>query len=152
MKVLGIRNSVKQFRYAVLCWDGENTLLLNADTENLIKMPANIKETTQQLYWLYQEIDRIIRQNSGISCIAIKPNEYGRGETSSSRLAAYFDGIVYLVAGQHNLPVTSKLYRQIGTKRDDVLKFSEDNIRKTQSNWNQQMADAVAVAWSSIEK
>lgn len=152
MKILGIRNSAKQFRYAVLFWDGENTLLLNADTENLIKMPVGIKEYTQKLHWLYQEIDRIVRQNPDISCIALKSNEYGRGETASLRLAAYLDAVVYLVAGQHNLPLTSKLYRQIGTNKSSVVKFSEDNVGKTQSNWNGQMADAVAVGWSLIEK
>lgn len=150
LKILGVRNAVKQFRYAIISWDGQNASLLNSREENLIKMPATIHEVSEQLSWLHLELNRIIRQNSDISCIALKANEYGRGESANSRIAAYFDGVVHLVAGQSNLPILCKLYRQIGTKRNEVLQFSEDKVGKTQFNWNEQMADAVAAAWSGI--
>ncbi len=151
MKILGVRNAPKQFRYALVFWDGQNASLLNTDEENLIKMPAGIDDVSEQLYWFYQELNRVIRQNSDITCIALKANEYGRGsESSNSRTAAYFDGVVNLVAGQNNVSVVCKLYRQIGTKRNEVLQFSENKVGKTEHNLNHQIADAVAIAWSVI--
>jgi len=153
LKILGIRNATKQFRYSLVLWDGQSASLLNSSTENLIRMPVGIEEVSEQLYWLYQELNRVIRQNSDIAYIALKPNEYGRGsESANSRTAAYFDGAVHLVAAQNKIPVICKLYRQIGTKRDQVLQFAEDKVGKTQSNWNEQIADAVAVAWSVISE
>ena len=153
LKILGVRNAPKQFRYALVFWDGQNASLLNANKENLIKMPTGIDEVSKQLYWLYQELNRVMRQNSDITCIALKANEYGRGsESANSRTAAYFDGVVNLVAGQNNVPVICKLYRQIGTKRNEVLQFSENKLGKTEYNWNHQMADAVATAWSAISE
>ena len=153
MKILGVRNAPKQFRYALVLWDGQSSSLLNSSAENLIKMPVGIEEVSSQLCWFYKELGRVIRQNQDIAYIALKQNEYGRGsESTSSRTAAYFDGVVHLVAGQNSIPLICKCYRKIGTKRDQLLQFSEDNVGKTTSNWNHQMADAVAVAWSIISK
>jgi Holliday junction resolvasome RuvABC endonuclease subunit len=151
LKILGIRTAPKQLRYALIKWDGTNAILLNTLSENLIKMPTTIDNLAMQLHWLEQEIARIIRQHPDICKIAIKPNEYRPGrESEDTRIAAYFDGIVHLKAAQSDLPIISKLYRKIGTKRADVAQFAEDKVGRTDTYWNQQMADAIAVAWSCI--
>lgn len=123
MKILGVRNAPKQFRYGLVLWDGQSASLLNSNAENLIKMPATIKEVPDQLHWLGQELNRVIRQNPDIDYIALKSNEYGRSESANSRIAAYFDGLVHLVAGQNNIPLICKCYRQIGTKESKYLSF-----------------------------
>ncbi|MEL6492630.1 MAG: hypothetical protein AAFQ95_21995 [Cyanobacteria bacterium J06621_3] len=152
MKILGIRNAPQQLRYAITLWDGNKAVLLNSDGENLLKVPASINtDLPKKLHWFSQELNRILRQNEDVSCIALKSNEYGpKRESSTSRVAAYFDGVVYLIAGQHNLPIHSKLYRQIGTKRAEVVNFAEDKVGSAKSNWNIQMADAVAITWSCV--
>lgn len=153
MKVLGVRNAPKQFRYALVQWDGQSTSLLNSKDENLIKIPAGISEVSKQLHWLQEELNRVIRQNPDISYIGLKTNEYVRGsESTQSRIAAYLDGIVHVVAAQNGIPIMCKLYSQIKTKRNDVLQFAEAKIGKTECNWNHQMADAVAVSWSVINE
>lgn len=153
LKILGVRNSPQQLRYALVGWDGQSASLLNSSTENLIKMPVGTKEVSAQLYWLHQELNRVIRQNSGIDYIALKQNEYRRiSESANSRTAAYLDGVVHLVAGQNNIPIVCKLFCQIGIKRDQALQFAEDKVGKTELNWNQQIADAVALAWSVISE
>jgi hypothetical protein len=94
-------------------------------------------------------LDRVLRQYPGIERIVIKANEFGRGgEKVSSREAAYFDAVVLMTAGTRQLPVDVKLYRTIGTRRNEVKSFAETNVGATNRYWNEQMADAVSAAWS----
>ena len=52
------------------------------------------------------------------------------------------------MAGETNLPVEMLLYRAIGTKRDEVKEFAENNVGRGEPYWNEQMADAIAVAFA----
>jgi hypothetical protein len=124
---------------------------VNACAENKLDFPAEYSGIEEKLHWLHQELDRILRKNTNIEKIAVKMSEYGHGgETASSREAAYFDAIILLSAGSRQLPVTLKLYRAIGTKRNYVKTFAEEHVGKTERNWNEQMADAVSAAWSEL--
>lgn len=86
MKILGIRTAPAQLRYALIEVANEDLTLLNANTENLIKVPAGMTEYSEQLAWQKDEIDRIIRQNSDIAKVVLKVGEYGRSDTKSTRL------------------------------------------------------------------
>lgn len=152
MQILGIRTAPASIRYAVLDWDGQDATFTNADGENKLDFPADIRSIEQKLHWLHQELERVLRQYPQIERIVIKANEYGRGgEKASSREAAYLDGIVLLLAGQRDLPVETKLYRNIGTRRNEVKNFAETRVGTSSRYWNEQMADAVAAAWSVRE-
>ena len=149
MQVLGIRTAPATIRYAVLNWDGTTASLINADTENKLDFPADCQSIEQKLSWLYQELKRVLRQHADIETIVVKANEYGRGaEKAASREAAYFDAVALLVAGERRIPVEMRLYRAIGTKRTEVKAFARTNVGATISHWNEQMADAIAAAWS----
>ena len=149
MMILGIRTSLTTVRYAVLSCNGAAVSLVNADSENKLDFPADCRSIEQKLYWLHQEFDRVLRQYLGIDRIVIKANEYGRGgETASSREAAYFDAVVLMIAGTRQIPVDVKLYRTIGTRRNEVKTFAKTNVGATNCYWNEQMADAVSAAWS----
>lgn len=149
MMILGVRTSPTTVRYAVLNCNGAAVSLVNADSENKLDFPADCRSVEQKLYWLHQELDRVLRQYSGIERIVIKANEYGRGgEKATSREAAYFDAVVLMIAGTRQLPVAVKLYRTIGTRRNDVKTFAATNVGTTNRYWNEQMADAIAAAWS----
>lgn len=149
MMLLGIRTSPTTVRYAVLDYNGATVSLVNAASENKLDFPADCRSIEQKLHWLYQELDRVLRQYPGIERIVIKANEYGRGgEKTSSREAAYFDAVVLITAGTRQLPVGVKLYRMIGTCRNEVKSFAETNVGVTTHYWNEQMADAVSAAWS----
>jgi len=152
MQILGIRTAPGKVRYAVINWNGTTASLVNSKTENKLNFPADCRNIEQKLYWLLQELERILRQSPGIGKIVIKANEYGRGgEKSASRKAAYFDAVVLMVAGKKPLPVDVKLYRTIGTRRNEVKTFAQAKVGSTTRYWNEQMADAVAAAWSGRE-
>lgn len=71
------------------------------------------------------------------------------------REAAYLDGTVILIASQKTipLPVSVKVYKGIkrGVNRTTVKEFAQSNVGSTTKYWNEQMADAVAVAFSELE-
>ena len=149
MMILGVRTSPTTVRYALLDCNGAAVSLVNADSENKVDFPADCRSVEQKLYWLHQELVRVLRQYPGIERIVIKANEYGRGgEKAASREAAYFDAIVLMTAGTRQLPVAVKLYRTIGTRRNEVKGFAAGKVGSTNRYWNEQMADAVSAAWS----
>lgn len=147
--ILGVRTSTVSIRYAVVDVSDSSASLVNAHSENKLDFPADCRSIEQKLYWFHQELDRVLRQYPSVDRVVIKANEYGRGgEKASSREAAYFDAVVLMTAGTRQLPVDVKLYRSIGTRRNEVKAFAEANVGKTNRYWNEQMADAVSAAWS----
>ncbi|SER20607.1 hypothetical protein SAMN03080615_04352 [Amphritea atlantica] len=148
MKVLGIRTAPGQLRYAIIESNEDQTSLLNASTENLIKVPAGMEDYSEKLAWQKEEVDRILRQNPDIDHVVMKVGEYGRSDTKSSRLGAYFDAAVILAAKEQDIPVEGKIYKQVGTKRAEVKNHAEELVGKTDTHWNEQIADAIVAACS----
>lgn len=147
MKILGIRTAPQQIRYALIDTDGNTCTLLNANSENSLKLPAAITSTEYQLKWVKDELSRIIRQNADITKIALKVPEFAGSKTNSSRLGDYLNAMVLLAAAESEIPIITKLYSQMATKRADVKRHAEERIGKISTGWNEQMADAIAVAW-----
>ncbi|CAB5494344.1 hypothetical protein [Bathymodiolus thermophilus thioautotrophic gill symbiont] len=149
MKLLGIRTAPTQLRYALIKVDDDNNCsLVNSNSESLIKVPAGMDDFSEKLSWQKDEIDRIIRQNQDVEKILLKIGEYGRSDTKSSRLAAYFDAVVILAAKEANIPIQTKVYNQLSTKRKQVKEHAEARIGRTEKYWNEQIADAIVAAWS----
>ncbi len=148
MKILGIRTAPTQLRYALIEVDDGDCTLLNTNSESLIKVPAGMNDFSEMLSWQKAEIDRIIRQNQDVGKIVLKIGEYGRSDTKSSRLAAYFDAVVILAAKGADILVETKIYNQLGTKRAQVKVHAEDRVGRTDKYWNEQIADAIIAAWS----
>ncbi len=147
MRILGIRTAPQQIRYAMIDTDGNTCTFLNANSENSLKRPATIISNEVHLKWVKDELSRIIRQNTDITKIALKVPEFSGTKTSTSRLGDYLDAIVLLAAAESGIPIITKLYSQMATKRADVKRHAEERVGKTSTGWNDQMADAVAVAW-----
>lgn len=151
MKILGIRTAPKQLRFALIGVSGKTLSLLNHDSENLIKVPAGIIENEDVVHWQKSEVDRILRQNLDIAFVAMKTSEYARNDTKATRLASYLDAAVLLAAKDAHKPVYSKLYSQIGATRATVKERAEARVGTTSKYWNEQMADAIMVAWALRE-
>ena len=147
MKIFGIRTAPQQLRYALMKTDGNTCTLLNASTENSLKMPAAITKPEEQLKWVKDEISRILRQNADIEKIALKVPEFAGAKNGSSRFGDYLDAMVLLSAAEAEIPITTKLYSQMATKRADVKRHAEERVGKTVTAWNDQMADAINAAW-----
>ena len=146
---MGIRTAPTQLRYALIKVDDDNNCsLVNSNSESLIKVPAGMDDFSEKLSWQKDEIDRIIRQNQDVKKILLKIGEYGRSDTKSSRLAAYFDAVVILAAKEANIPIQTKVYNQLSTKRKQVKEHAEARIGRTEKYWNEQIADAIVAAWS----
>jgi len=146
MKVLGVRCSTKEIRYAILEKKGNNIVFINKDSENRLIFPQNIQEIEEKLKWCKTEINRILRQNEGISYVVIKVNEYTRGENLAKREGAYMDGVVMLTTHEHNIAVSKKLYNQIEANSSNILKLAESINGRTDKYWNKGMADAIQCA------
>lgn len=149
MRILGIRTAPAQLRYALIEVVDGNLSLSNSDSENLIKVPAGVVDSSDILAWQKEEIDRILRQNSGIQKVILKVGEYRRSDTKSNRLGAYLDAMVILASKQADIPVEEKIYKQLDTKRVQVKCDAETRVGKTKTHWNEQIADAIAAAWSA---
>lgn len=148
MKVLGIRTAPKQLRFALLDFYGNSIDFLNQNSEHIIKVPAGVTEVEDIIHWQKSEVDRILRQNQGVDLVAIKTSEYARRDTKSTRLASYLDAAVMLASKDVNIPVCTRLYSQIGANRTNVKERAESKVGSTDKYWNEQIADAIMVAWA----
>lgn len=150
MKVLGLRASSSEIRYAILEKTSNEILFINQATENRMVYPANMDNIELKLKWTRDEINRVIRQNPDISKISIKTNEYAGSETSAKRETIYTDAIFLLVAAENNIQVVRKLYSQIGASSKNVKEKAEAKVGRTDKYWNSTMADAIACAYWEI--
>ena len=153
MKVLGIRASAQEVRYAIL----EKTEIgeikfLNQDFEHRLKFPASIDDISQKLYWIKSEFDRIIRQSPNIDKIIIKMNEYAGTENGAKRETTYVDAVCLLSAAENNIPVERKLNSQIGSSAAKAKEYAEQRVGKTEYYWNNTIADAILAALSEVHK
>ncbi len=149
MEILGIRTAPKQLRYALVCINGEGISLGNSESEHLIRTPATMEDPLDILAWQKKEIDRVIRINSDVIKIVLKVAEFGRNDTKITRLGAYLDAAVILSAKEANISVEGKLYSQLGTNRSQVKDHAEARVGRTNTHWNEQIADAIIAAWSA---
>ena len=153
MQILGIRTASRCIRYAVVDWNGQVASLTNATNENRLVFPASDKEISQKIYWLHSELGRIYRIYPKISKVAIKMNEFFQ-EKMTTRYSTHMDGVAILSAMQRGKIVRNLLYANIkqGMSSNKVKDFAETNVGKSDTYWDNQMADAVAAALTVIEK
>ena len=110
--------------------------------------PANVSTQSEMVTWLYQEIERVFRDNAGIARVVIKTNEYTQSDTKAKRQSAYAEAMLLLYCAQHQIPVEAKIYTSLGTKSGDVKVHAETRVGRTSKYWDANMADAVIAAWS----
>jgi len=150
MKVLGLRASSSEIRYAILEKTSNEIQFVNQASENKMVYPAYVNNIELRLKWTQDEMNRVIRQNPNIDKIIIKTNEYAGSETSTKRETIYIDAIFLLVAAENNIQVVRKLYSQIGAISKDVKEKAEARVGRTDKYWNSAMADAIACAYWEI--
>ena len=148
MLVLGIRVDPQKTRYALLDYDGNNFVLLNADAESKLSYPANLSESEEKVEWLYKELERVLHENQAIAKVCIKTNEYTQSDSKAKRESAYLEGAILLFCKQKNIPVTVKIYASLATRSADVKSHAEQRVGRTTKYWDVKMADAVIAAWS----
>lgn len=148
MKVIGIRTAPKQLRFAILEIAGTTITFVNQHDENIIKVPVSLSAIEDIIHWQKSEVDRILRQNKGADLVAIKTSEFARTDTKSSRMASYLDAAAMIASKDAHIPVCTRLYSQIATKRKMVKAHAEQRVGSTNKYWNEQIADAICVAFA----
>jgi hypothetical protein len=153
MKVLGVRASAQEIRYAILEKNNEGEILfLNQNGEHRLKYPATAVNISEKLLWVKSEFDRILRQVNDIDRIVVKINEYAGTETSAKRETSFVDAICLLSAAEHNIEVERKLNSQIGSSAVKAKEYAEQRIGKTEHYWNNTIADAILAAFWEVQK
>lgn len=153
MKVLGVRASAQEIRYAILEKNADGDIVfLNQNSEHRLKYPATAVTISEKLLWVKGEFDRILRQVQDIDRIIIKTNEYAGTETSAKRETTFVDAICLLSAAEHNIETERKLNSQIGSSASKAKEYAEQRIGKTEHYWNSTMADAILAAFWEVRK
>ena len=153
MKVLGIRASAQEVRYAILEKDSSGQVtFVNRDSENRLKYPSTVQEIGGKLLWIKHEFERILRQNPEVDKIIIKTNEYAGSETNAKRETSYIDAIILLLCADKNIPVIKRLYSQIGTTSRETKSHAELRVGKTDKYWNGTISDAVNCAFWELRR
>lgn len=148
-KILGIRTSPTEVRYALLERHDDGSIeFLNRDTESKLQYPASHATTDAKLRWLKGELDRIFRQSTGISQMVIKTNEFAGSENKSKRESTYAEAVCILAAAEQDVPVSCKLYSQIGSTSAEAKHHAEERVGRTDKYWDNKIADAVLAAFS----
>lgn len=148
MTVLGFRTDPSTPRYALIRNDGTALVLTNAFSETRLSYPANIASAAEKAGWLYREIERIFRDNPGISQVVIKTNEYTQSDSKAKRESAYAEAMLLLYCSQHNIAVEVRIYASLGTNSGSVKEHAEARVGRTSKYWDTKMADAIVAAWS----
>lgn len=148
-KILGIRTSPKEVRYALLEWHGDGSVdFVNYSGESKLQYPASYTTTADKLKWLKGELDRIFRQSPDIEQVVIKMNEFSGRENKPKRVSTYADAICILAASENNVPVSCRLYSQISSTSTDAKRDAENRVGRTKKYWDNRIADAVLAAHS----
>ncbi|MDR0615055.1 MAG: hypothetical protein LBF82_03765 [Lactobacillales bacterium] len=150
-KILGIRSSSKEIRYAILEKKTDSTIVFtNRETENKLVYPASLYQIDVKLKWLRDELHRIFRQNSNITQVVIKTNEFGIIENKATRKSTYADAIIICVAVELQIPVSCKLYSQIGSNSKGCETLVQKRGFHTKKYWDTKIADAILAALSEL--
>lgn len=148
MTVLGFRADPSAPRYALVRKDGAGFVLVNGDAETKLSYPASVSSAVDKTGWLYREIERIFRDNPGITRVVIKTNEYTQSDSKAKRESAYAEAMLLLYCAQHQVPIDVKSYASLGTNSGSVKEHAEARVARTAKYWDAKMADAVIAAWN----
>lgn len=146
MKVLGIRNSPTKIRFAIIEGDKSSFAFINSNDENKIELPKSAKTEFEKFEWIKSEFERIFDKYGPFDHMAIKQNENVPGRYSSLKPVMFLDCIATMVSIKNHTQFSSVVYTTINTKSKEVVKYVENLGLKSNINWDQQMADAIAVS------
>lgn len=151
MKILGIRNSPTKIRFCILNGDKVNYAFINQNGEHKIDLPKSLKTDAEMYSWVKSEFKRIFDKHGPFDHMAIKQNENVQTRYSIVRPVMFLDCIATMVAIENNTAFSSHIYTALGTKSKEVISFVESKVVKTNTNWDAQMADALAAAIKNLK-
>lgn len=151
MKILGVRNSPTKIRFCILNGDKTTYAFTNQSGENKIDMPKSLKTEAEIYQWVKSEFKRVFDKYGPFDHMAIKQNENIPTRYSSVRPVMFLDCIATMVAIENNTSFSSHIYTSLGTKSKEVVAFVESKVTKSSTNWDAQIADAIAAAIKNLK-
>lgn len=151
MKILGIRNSPTKIRFCIIDGDKMTFSFSNYNGENKIDMPKSLKTEAEIYQWVKSEFQRIFDKYGPFDHMAIKQNENVPTRYSSVKPVMFLDCLAIMIAIENNTPFSSHIYTSIGTKSKEVVSFVVSKVTKSTTNWDSQIADAVAAAIKNLK-
>lgn len=150
MKILGIRNSPKKIRFCIIEGDKDNYVFSNDEGENKIEIPKSLESESDIYQWVKSEFQRIFDKHGPFNHMAIKQNENVPTRYSTVKPVMFLDCVATMVAIENNVSFSSHAYTSLFTNGKEVLSFVEAKGIKSKSNWDSQMADAIAAALKNL--
>lgn len=147
MKVLGFRSDPITPRYAIVDAAAMPLVLINSESESRLRFPADSKEDSVRLTWLYREFERVFHVYPDIDRVVIKKGELTPGDSNAKRSASYQEAALLLFCGQHNKQVFAKTYTSLNTNSAEVRDHAIARVGQTVRYWDSKMADAIVAAW-----
>jgi len=151
MKILGIRNSPTKIRFCILDGDKITFSFSNHNGENKIDMPKSLKTEAEIYQWVKSEYKRIFDKYGPFDHMAIKQNENVPTRYSSVKPVMFLDCLATMVAIENNTAFTSQTYTSLDTKSKEVIALIETKVSRSSTNWDVQMADAIAAAIKNLK-
>ncbi|MDE5516018.1 hypothetical protein KRE49_09710 [Elizabethkingia meningoseptica] len=113
-------------------------------------MPKSLKTEAEMYQWVKSEYKRIFDKYGPFDHMAIKQNENVPTRYSSVKPVMFLDCLATMIAIENNTPFSSHAYNSLGTKSKEVVSFIESKVTKSKTNWDVQMADAIAAAIKNL--
>jgi hypothetical protein len=143
MRVLGIRASTRHLRYCVLELDTGTLTWINRDEEHRWIVPRASTAKPAILSDAYQEVTRLLGKYQP-NRVSIKIAETPRGHPDPKRVSV--EAAIILAAAHKHLPVSEKRYRDLRTNSSEVGAEALKHVSKTNSHWDNELADALVAA------
>lgn len=150
MKAMGVRVGRQRTRVAIVRRDKDGYTLLNSDAASRLAYPADLTGPDDRVLWLFDEMERLHHENPDLDVVCIKTNEYG-ADTKAKRESAYLEAATMLSSRRHSVPVTSRTYVSLATRKANVKAHAEQRVKRTDKYWDTQMADAIVAAWKGLQ-
>lgn len=153
MKILGVKNTASEIRYAILEMDtNADITFANANSENKVSFPKGLESEEEKLRWIKNEIERIFSNNEPLDAVAIKQGEnFPKRSYGNLKFSIFHDCLFSVCAVEKHIPLYSWYYNQIGTNSKSVLDLAESLVGRSSVNWNTRIADAIVVAHKAMK-
>ena len=156
MRVIGFRVRKDHFRYAVLELDaGGNVLWLNRTDEHKWTVPRAATTKSKALIEVHREVTRVIAKYSP-SEIVIKAADAMRGMKPSPERVA-LEAVIMLAAEQLHVGSSERKYTNLTSKAEPinsgtVRTYAQRFVQPLDNGWDDEIADAIAVAVKALGK
>lgn len=157
MKVMGVRVTGRNIRYAVLSTDAQGDISWdNLGDEHKWLMPAAATSKQRKFDEAYKEFSRLLNKYQP-EIVVLKIAEAFPATARATPERIGIEAVISLAAEQAHIPVTEKRYQQLrqgsGQMNGTLVEnYALAHVRRPTAGWDKDLADALAVALKELGK